>query len=68
MNALPTPGAGAGPLTGREFGMVALALLAIAALTLLYAVLFDQGSLTMGQNLFHEVFHDARHLLGIPCH
>lgn len=38
------------------------------ALLVTYAVLFDQGRLTADQGLFHEVFHDARHLLGIPCH
>lgn len=39
-----------------------------AALFTLYVVLFEQGALTRGQLVFHEVFHDARHLLAIPCH
>lgn len=43
--------------------------LAVAALlTLLYAVAFDQGLLSSGVPLLHEVFHDGRHLLGYPCH
>jgi hypothetical protein len=44
------------------------------ALTLgtLYAVTFDTGALSSkvassGMYL-HELFHDGRHLLGVPCH
>lgn len=49
----------------------------VAALALvLGAVAFDQGALASlvtdalsesGGGL-HELFHDARHLLGVPCH
>lgn len=55
--------------------------LAIAGLVLigalgLYVLAIDQGfllSLVQGapafdMNLIHEVFHDARHAAGIPCH
>ncbi len=45
-----------------------IAFVAAAASFTLYAVLFEQGALTGGHLVFHEVFHDARHLLGIPCH
>jgi hypothetical protein len=45
---------------------VAVALLAVAA------VAFDQSYLLSGaaraDNVVHEFFHDARHLLGVPCH
>ena len=45
--------------------------LAVAAL-LLWLVAFEGGSLselTGRSNLFlHEMFHDGRHLLGVPCH
>jgi rhodanese-related sulfurtransferase len=34
----------------------------------LFTVAFEQGTVTGGQPLFHELFHDARHLLGFPCH
>jgi hypothetical protein len=34
----------------------------------LFLVTFEQGALTGGQPLLHELFHDARHLLGFPCH
>ena len=49
---------------------------AAAALFALFALLLDQGQLlgvTMGEvartaNYVHEFTHDARHLLGAPCH
>ncbi len=44
-----------------------LALFTVAA-SVAYAVLVDQGQLTAGPAVFHELFHDARHLLGVPCH
>jgi len=42
------------------------------ALALLYAVTFDSGFISArvadsGMYL-HELFHDGRHLLGVPCH
>jgi cobalt transporter subunit CbtB len=51
-------------------GMILLCLFA------LYVMAFDQGfllSLVQGAkafdiNLIHEVFHDARHAAGFPCH
>ena len=50
-----------------------LPLTAVAVLTL-FAVAFDQGQLAQlaqagaGDTLVHEAFHDARHILGFPCH
>ncbi len=39
------------------------------ALTLAYLVAFDNGAvLRSGANLAHELFHDGRHFLGVPCH
>jgi hypothetical protein len=44
------------------------------ALTLgtLYAVTFDNGAISSkvaGSGMYlHELFHDGRHLLGVPCH
>lgn len=49
-------------------GHVHISLFVLVTLLVAYAVLFDQGRLTAGHAVFHEVFHDARHLLGIPCH
>lgn len=48
----------------------------VLAFAVLYAVAFDQGALAapvtdaMGDSggVLHELFHDARHLLGVPCH
>lgn len=50
------------------------ALLLVA--TLLAVVALDQGALAApltsaaaeSGGVLHEVFHDARHLLGVPCH
>lgn len=52
----------------------ALAAAALGAFGLLFAVGFDQGQLARiaqaaaGDSTVHEVFHDARHMLGVPCH
>ncbi len=53
---------------------LALLLTAATALLLLFAVAFDQGQLAQlaqagaGDTMVHEAFHDARHILGFPCH
>ena len=41
-----------------------------AALLVLYVVGLDQGATSLlGDNTgIHEFLHDARHLLGYPCH
>jgi hypothetical protein len=42
------------------------------ALGLLYAVTFDTGFLSSrlasSRMYLHELFHDGRHLFGVPCH
>jgi Probable cobalt transporter subunit (CbtB) len=57
--------------------LVAPGLVVAAAVWLLItAVAFDQGALLApitdamrdSGGMFHEFFHDARHLLGVPCH
>ena len=47
-----------------------LALTAFMALRVLYFVGVDQGAASVfGDNMYiHEFMHDARHLLGFPCH
>jgi hypothetical protein len=51
-----------------------LVLPVLFAFALLFAVAFDQGQLARavqaaaGDEVVHEVFHDARHMLGFPCH
>ncbi|MGH8901114.1 MAG: CbtB domain-containing protein [Egibacteraceae bacterium] len=62
-------------LSGRELLIPALGAL-LLALFVLYAIGFDQGALASPVThalsdkggVLHEFFHDARHLLGIPCH
>ncbi|MDT5189138.1 MAG: hypothetical protein QOI28_1389 [Mycobacterium sp.] len=47
-----------------------LSLTAVLALLVLYFVGVDQGATSVfGNNTYiHEFVHDARHLLGFPCH
>jgi hypothetical protein len=47
-----------------------LSLTAVLALVVLYFVGVDQGATSVfGDNMYiHEFVHDARHLLGFPCH
>ncbi|POX85355.1 cobalt transporter [Mycobacterium kansasii] len=47
-----------------------LAATTVLALLAIYFVGFDQGvvSLFGSDSHVHEFFHDARHLLGFPCH
>ena len=49
-------------------------LVALTSLFLLYLVAMDQGAAlasvgsAVNSATTHEFFHDARHLLGVPCH
>ena len=47
-----------------------LSVTAFLALLVLYFVGMDQGATSVfGRNTYvHEFVHDARHLLGFPCH
>jgi hypothetical protein len=39
------------------------------ALMALYALTMENGAtLKAGATVLHELFHDGRHLLGVPCH
>ncbi|MBM7494606.1 hypothetical protein JOD64_005828 [Micromonospora luteifusca] len=41
----------------------------VAVLSLLaYLVAFDQGAVSRSGMYLHELMHDGRHLLGVPCH
>ncbi|TNH29509.1 CbtB-domain containing protein [Micromonospora orduensis] len=52
--------------TARLLWMV---LATVAALALLaYLVAFDQGAVSRSGMFLHELMHDGRHLLGVPCH
>jgi hypothetical protein len=63
--------------TSRDALTIAgVAVIAAVALFTLFVALLDQGQLlspVMGEvarsaNYIHEFTHDARHLLGAPCH
>lgn len=60
------------PLSRRLPAALLLALVVAAAILAIFAVAFDQSYLLTGaahaDNVVHEFFHDARHLLGVPCH
>ncbi|MFE3447556.1 CbtB-domain containing protein [Nonomuraea sp. NPDC059194] len=44
-------------------------LLAVPVLMLLaYLVLMDNGAISQTGTFLHELMHDGRHLLGVPCH
>ena len=49
-------------------------LVALTSLFLLFLVTMDQGGAlasvgsALNSSTTHELFHDARHLLGVPCH
>lgn len=40
----------------------------LLALLTLYLVGFDQGAVSRSGMYLHELMHDGRHLLGLPCH
>lgn len=56
------------PISGRELAPWAIFITLLVMLTV-YFVGAEQGATSMfnGTNI-HEYFHDARHLLGFPCH
>jgi Probable cobalt transporter subunit (CbtB) len=61
----------AGPLSTPAVSPRLLAgALAVVALMLLitYLVAFDEGAVSRSGMLLHELMHDGRHLLGVPCH
>ena len=49
-------------LLAAALGVVALMLLVT------YLVAFDQGAVSQTGTFLHELMHDGRHLLGVPCH
>jgi hypothetical protein len=44
-------------------------LVAAFALMAVYALTMENGAtLSAGASVLHELFHDGRHMLGVPCH
>lgn len=65
----PSPGVSAAALTkGRV--VLLLSVTVFVALVVYYFVGIDQGATSVfGDSMvIHEWVHDARHLLGFPCH
>lgn len=64
----PTPTAGADPIPVRDLLPWAI----FAGLLLLLAIYFvgaEEGATSLVSGMaVHEFVHDARHLLGFPCH
>jgi hypothetical protein len=53
----------------RPVRVPALAWVAVAfAIAVLYVMLQENGLLLRSWETVHELFHDGRHLLGVPCH
>ena len=48
--------------------LVTAAGVVVLLLLLAYLVAFDQGAISRGGMYLHELMHDGRHLLGVPCH
>ena len=61
----------AGPLSTPVVSpRLLVAALAVVGLLMLitYLVAFDQGAVSQSGMYLHELMHDGRHLLGVPCH
>lgn len=43
-------------------------LFGVLLLLTIYLVQYDQGVVSQAGSLLHELMHDGRHLLGVPCH
>ncbi len=55
-------------LTGRRVPLWAWLAVVVAVLAA-YAVTLENGMvLRAGASVVHELFHDGRHFLGVPCH
>lgn len=65
MAATLTPGRSATRIPVPALAWIATAL----AITLLYFMLQENGALLAHSwEYVHELFHDGRHALGVPCH
>ncbi len=60
------PAAHVQPLPLRD--LLPALLLGALLLLAIYLVQFDQGAVSQTGSFLHELMHDGRHLLGVPCH
>ena len=58
------------PSSADRIALPAWAWLVMAmALATVYALTMENGAtLQAGATVVHELFHDGRHMLGVPCH
>jgi len=54
------------PLPLRE--LLPALLLGVLLVLMIYLVQYDQGVISQTGSFLHELMHDGRHLLGVPCH
>ncbi|WP_250003558.1 CbtB domain-containing protein [Actinoplanes sp. M2I2] len=67
MPKLTTAGQLSTPTVSPRLLVTALAVVALMLLVT-YLVAFDQGAVSRSGMFLHELMHDGRHLLGVPCH
>ncbi|MGK5681563.1 CbtB domain-containing protein [Actinoplanes sp. URMC 104] len=67
MPKVTTAGQLSTPAVSRRLLLTALAVVALLLLVT-YLVAFDQGAVSRSGMYLHELMHDGRHLLGVPCH
>lgn len=68
--ALPAPRIDAGAIATAAATPAWLAAMTLLALIAYYFIGIDQGAVSVfgSDTHIHEFVHDARHLLGFPCH
>lgn len=54
------------PIPVRE--LLPALLITMFLLLAVYLVQFDNGAVSQTGSFLHELMHDGRHLLGVPCH
>ncbi|HEX8158203.1 MAG TPA: CbtB-domain containing protein [Solirubrobacteraceae bacterium] len=60
------PAAAVQPIPLRQ--LLPALLLGLLLLLTIYLVQYDQGLVSQTGSFLHELMHDGRHLLGVPCH
>ncbi|QSE87614.1 CbtB-domain containing protein (plasmid) [Rhodococcus pseudokoreensis] len=51
-----------------RLAVISFANIVLFAMLALYLVGFDQGAISRSGMYMHELMHDGRHLMGLPCH
>jgi hypothetical protein len=64
---MPAPTSSVVPVLSPRLLVIALTVVGVLLL-IAYLVAFDQGAVSRSGAYLHELMHDGRHLLGVPCH